>query len=62
MQIQAEQIRIMRARFDVLFSQATGQTPERIAADTARDFWLTAQEAIDYGLVGKIINSADALK
>ncbi|MGR3635618.1 MAG: ATP-dependent Clp protease proteolytic subunit [Shimia sp.] len=62
MQIQAEQIRIMRARFDMLFSQATGQTPARIAADTARDFWLMAQEAIDYGLVGKIINSVDALK
>ena len=61
MQIQAEQIRIMRERFDHLFAAATGQTPEKIAKDTARDFWLTAQEAIDYGLVGKIIQSADAL-
>jgi len=61
MEIQAQQIRIMRDRFDVLFAAATGQTKEKIAADTARDFWLTAQEAIDYGLCGNIIQSADAL-
>lgn len=61
MMIQAEQLRIMRERFDTLFSKATGQTPEKIAADTARDFWMTAQEAIDYGLAGKIISSASEL-
>ncbi|WP_246079230.1 ATP-dependent Clp protease proteolytic subunit [Parasedimentitalea maritima] len=61
MMIQAEQIRIMRERFDNLFAEATGQTAEKIAADTGRDFWLTAQEAIDYGLSGKIINSSDDL-
>lgn len=62
MMIQAEQIRIMRERFDQLFAEATGQTPEKIAADTARDFWLRASEAQDYGLVGHIINGIDQLK
>jgi ATP-dependent Clp protease protease subunit len=61
MMIQAEQLRIMRDRFDQLFAKATGQTPEKIAADTARDFWLTASEAIDYGLAGKIISNASEL-
>ena len=60
-QIQAEQIRIMRERFYNLFAEATGQTPEKIAKDMSRDFWLTAPEAIDYGLLGKIITSADEL-
>ena len=60
-QIQAEQIRIMRERFYNLFAEATGQTPEKIAKDMARDFWLTAPEAIEYGLLGKIITSADEL-
>lgn len=60
-QIQARQIQIMRARFDKLFSEATGQTEEKIAQDTQRDFWLTAQEAIDYGLNGKIIQSINEL-
>ncbi|MDW4498198.1 ATP-dependent Clp protease proteolytic subunit [Sulfitobacter sp. D35] len=61
MMIQAEQIRIMRERFDRLFADATGQTPQKIAADTARDFWLTGPEALDYGLVGRIISSVDDL-
>ena len=61
MQIQAEQIRIMRERFDKLFSEATGQTPEKIAADTQRDFWLTTEEAVAYGLLDKVIAKADQL-
>jgi ATP-dependent Clp protease, protease subunit len=61
-QIQAEQLRIMRERFNHLFAAATGQTPERIAADTARDFWLTTQGALDYGLLGQVIHSMDQLK
>ena len=62
MAIQARQIEIMRDRFHHLFAKATGQTPERIARDTARDFWLTTQEALDYGLVGSVISSIEALK
>lgn len=61
MQIQAEQIRIMRERFDKLFAEATGQTPEKIAADTQRDFWLTTEEAVAYGLLDKVIAKADQL-
>ena len=61
MMIQAEQIRIMRERFHTLFAEATGQTPEKIAEDTGRDFWLTTQEALDYGLVGQVISSVDEL-
>jgi len=60
--IQAEQIRIMQERFHTLFANATGQTPEKIAKDTDRDFWLTAEEAIKYGLCGKIIETAGELK
>jgi ATP-dependent Clp protease protease subunit len=61
MQIQAEQIRLMRERFEILFAEATGQTPERIAKDTARDFWLNTNEALKYGLLGKVISSMDEL-
>ena len=61
MMIQAEQLRLMRERFDKLFAEATGQTPEKIAEDTARDFWLNTQQAIDYGLLGKVIHSIDEL-
>ena len=60
-QIQAEQIKQMRERFDILFAEATGQTKEKIAEDTNRDFWLNTKEAIDYGLLGKVITSIDDL-
>lgn len=62
MMIQAEQIRIMRERFHKLFAEATGKTPEKIAEDTRRDFWLTASEAIEYGLCGRVIRTIGDLK
>jgi ATP-dependent Clp protease protease subunit len=59
--IQARQLELMRQRFDDLFAQATGQTPERIRQDTQRDFWLNTREALDYGLLGRVISRADEL-
>ncbi len=60
-QIQAKQIEMMRERFDKLFADATGQTPEKIAEDTKRDFWLNTDEALEYGLLGQVIVSADQI-
>lgn len=62
MMIQAEQVRLMRDRLNQIFAEATGQSVERIEKDTQRDFWLNTQEALDYGLLGKIIHSVDDLK
>ncbi|MGC6527478.1 MAG: ATP-dependent Clp protease proteolytic subunit [Paracoccaceae bacterium] len=62
MEIQAEQIRQMRARFDHLFSESTGQSKAQIAQDTQRDFWLTTDAAIRYGLVHKVIERIDELE
>ena len=62
MMIQAEQVRQMRDRLNQIFADATGQSLERIERDTQRDFWLNTQEALDYGLLGKVIRSADELK
>lgn len=59
--IQAEQLRIMQERFHKLFAEATGQTPAKIAEDTQRDFWLTAEGAVDYGLVGRIVSTMDEI-
>lgn len=62
MMIQAEQVRLMRDRLNQIFAEATGQPIERIEKDTQRDFWLNTQEALDYGLLGKVIRSVDDLK
>ena len=61
-EIQTNQIIKMRERFDRIFAEATGQTVERIAKDTARDFWLTTDEALKYGLLGTVIKSQDELE
>ncbi|WP_378947535.1 ATP-dependent Clp protease proteolytic subunit [Paracoccus sp. R86501] len=61
MMIQAEQVRLMRDRLNHIFADATGQSVEKIEEDTHRDFWLNTQEALDYGLLGKVIRSVDEL-
>jgi ATP-dependent Clp protease, protease subunit len=45
----------MRDRLNRVFAHQTGQPLERIEEDTRRNFWLTAEEARRYGLVGRII-------
>jgi len=57
-EIEARQILAMRQRLNGIFAQATGQTPEKIARDTERNHWMTAEEALAYGLVGAIVESA----
>jgi ATP-dependent Clp protease protease subunit len=57
--IEAQEIIRMRERINRIFARETGQPFERIETDTHRNFWLDANTAIQYGLVGKIINSID---
>ncbi len=56
--IEAQEILKMRDRLNKNFSDQTGQPIERIERDTDRNFWMSAEEARDYGLVGKIVSSA----
>jgi len=60
--IQAKEVLKMRERLNRIFADATGQTYEKIVADTHRDHWLSAEEAIAYGVAGKIIKSSDEMK
>ena len=57
--IQAEEIVKTRTRINKLIADETGQPLERVAKDTDRDFWMSAEEAIEYGIVGKVIRSVD---
>jgi len=54
-EIEAREILKMRDRLNRVFAQQTGQPLERIEEDTRRNFWLSAEEARRYGLVGRII-------
>ena len=55
-EIQAREIIKMRERLNKIFAAATGQPLEKIKEDTDRDFWMSAEEAVAYGLVGKIVS------
>ena len=57
-EIEAEEIIKMQDRLNRLIAKETGQTFERVVKDTQRNFWMSAEEAVEYGLVGKIITDA----
>jgi len=57
--IQAEQFAVIKKEMFRLNAEFTGQTLERIEADSDRDRWFTAPEALEYGFVDHIITSAN---
>lgn len=60
-EIHAREILKTRARINGVIAEQTGQPIERVEKDTDRDYWMSAEEALDYGLVGKIITRIDQL-
>jgi len=59
--IEAEELLRARARLNRTIAEATGQPLEKVAEDTDRNFWMSPEEARDYGIVGKIIQHASEL-
>lgn len=55
-EIQAKEILYHKRTLNELLAQHTGQPLERIEADTERDFFMSAQEAKDYGLIDQVIS------
>jgi ATP-dependent Clp protease protease subunit len=45
-----------------MVARETGQDVEKVASDSDRNFWMSADEALDYGLVGRIISSASEVE
>jgi ATP-dependent Clp protease protease subunit len=60
--IEAREIVKMRERLNRLIARETGQPYEKVAADTDRNYWMSAEEAIAYGMVSRIIASAADLR
>ena len=56
--IQAEQIVLPKARINKLISDETGTSLEQVEQDTDRDHWMSVEEAMQYGIVNKVISSA----
>lgn len=58
-EIVAEEIKKTRRELNQILSDASGQPIEKVKADTERDNYLTAAEALDYGLIDRIVTSRD---
>lgn len=55
--IEAKEILRVRKRIEGLISEATGQALEKVTKDTERDYWMTTDEALEYGIISKIIKT-----
>ena len=60
-EIEAKEIIRMHDRINKIISQATGQPLEKVKKDTDRNYWMSPNEALDYGIVNKVITSYDDL-
>lgn len=60
-EIHAQEIIKMRARINQVISSQCSQPLEKVEKDTDRDFWLDGTEAVEYGLISRIITNRDEL-
>lgn len=60
-EIHARELLKTRERINRIMAERTGQPLERITEDTERDYWMSVEESIEYGIVGRIIKRYDEL-
>lgn len=60
-EIHARELERLREKINALIALETGQLLEKVAGDTDRDYWLNAEEALEYGLIARIIKSRSEL-
>ncbi|HAK50328.1 MAG TPA: ATP-dependent Clp protease proteolytic subunit [Gammaproteobacteria bacterium] len=59
--IQAEQIVKTKARINKIIAEETSRPIEQVEQDTDRDYWMSVEEAIEYGIVSKVVSSVSEL-
>jgi ATP-dependent Clp protease protease subunit len=60
-EIHANELEKLRDRINNLISKETGKPYEQVEKDTDRDFWMSAEEAMSYGLISKVITNRDEI-
>ncbi|NUM54950.1 MAG: ATP-dependent Clp protease proteolytic subunit [Candidatus Hydrogenedentes bacterium] len=60
--IEAQEILKIREKINDLISKETGQKIEKVAQDSDRNFWMSAEEAMQYGLISRIVANAKDVK
>lgn len=58
-EIETREVKRMSERLNRLISEATGQPLGKVTEDTDRNYWLTNEEAVEYGIVGRVVRTAD---
>jgi ATP-dependent Clp protease protease subunit len=58
-EIQAKEILRLKERINIILSEATDQDVETIIRDTERDFYMSAEDAVEYGLVDKVLETPE---
>jgi len=59
--IEAQEILKIRKHINAMIAEETGQPVEKVAKDSDRNFWMSATEALEYGLISKVIERAGEL-
>ncbi len=59
MEITANEINKTRERYNAIVSEVSGKSMEQLKKDADRDFWMSPEEAVEYGLVSKIISKRE---
>ncbi len=62
LEITAQEILKSRAKINDMLALETGQPLERVSEDTQRDYWMDAEEAVEYGLIARVITSMSDLE
>lgn len=60
-EIHAREILKTRERINATIAERTGQPLERVEKDTDRDYWMSPEESVEYGVVGRIIQTLDEM-
>jgi ATP-dependent Clp protease protease subunit len=61
-EIQAKEIMYLKKRLNQVYSERTGKTVAEVEKDTDRDNYLSAEEAVKYGLIDRVIASRDSVE
>lgn len=61
-EIHAAELAKTRAKINEIIARQTGTPLEKVSRDTDRDYWLTAEESVEYGLISKVIETRSELQ
>jgi len=60
-EIHAKELEKLRGKINVLIADETGNSVNQVEKDTDRDYWMTATEAVKYGLISRVITNRDEI-